>query len=369
MKCTCSRSDLNDALNAVSRAVAVKPATPILGGIYLRAENNTLELQSTNYQLGVIARIPANVENEGATVVIGKYFPSIVQKFSGEIVTISDENDSSNATLKSEAASFDLLTMDADDFPRVKKKEILQSFRVQSGALKNLISHAAFACGNDQSRPAFTGCLAEISGTNINFVGTNAHRIAIAKDKIFDETPDFKLIIPATTLRNLLGMLAGVKDSVVTVDYSGSDVAFTFENVFVSSRLIDAAFPSYEKVIPASCETTAVVEVAELRAALERMQIIASETEYKTVMLNFTQDGLEIISNSYEIGKSTEHVDAEVTGSDIELAFNVNYLQDALKIIGSSKLKIGMNQTLSPVDIRGLDDDSFIYIITPLRTQ
>ena len=369
MKCTCSRSDLNDALNAVSRAVAVKSATPILGGIYLRAENNTLELQSTNYQLGVIAKIPANVERDGATVVIGKYFPSIVQKFSGEIVTISDEDDSSKATLKSEAASFDLLTMDADDFPRVKKENLLQSFRVQSGVLKNLIGRTVFACGSDQTRPAFTGCLIEVFGTNINFVGTNAHRIAIAKDKIFDESPDFKLVIPAYTLRNLLSMLAGVKDSVVTIDFSGSDVAFSFENIFVSSRLIDGAFPSYEKVIPTSCETTAVVEVAEMRAALERMQIIAGETEYKTVTLDFTQDGLEIISRSNEIGRSTEHVDAEVRGSDVEMAFNIIYLQEALKIIGSSKLKIGMNQALSPVDIRGLDDDSFIYIITPLRTQ
>ena len=51
MKITCNKNELTNALQIVARAVASKPQTPILSGIYLRAEGTTLELQATNLSL------------------------------------------------------------------------------------------------------------------------------------------------------------------------------------------------------------------------------------------------------------------------------------------------------------------------------
>lgn len=369
MKCTCSRSDFNSALNAVSKAVAVKPSTPVLAGIYMRAAGDTLELQATNFSIGVIAKIPANVEVEGAVVAMGKILLPIVQKFSGEIVTLTNENDTTALTLKSDAASFELLSMDADDFPRINREDATHSFRINRSALINLINRTVFACAKDESRPVFTGCFADISGTSITFVATNTSRIAIAKETIFDEIDSLQFIVHASTLKNLLSMLYGTDDSIVTVDFSSNGVSFTFDNIFMSSRLIDGTFPPYDKIIPASCATTAELDVSELRLAIERMQIIARESEYQTLRFIFTQEGLELSSNSYSVGKSIEHVDSSVSGDDLEIAFNVNYLTDALKVFDSKTIEFSMNQPLTPVKIRGLGDDDFTYIITPLRTQ
>lgn len=369
MKCTCSRKDLNDALSAVVKAVAVKPSTPVLAGIYLRAAGDTLELQATNFSISIIAKIPANVEVEGAVVVAGGYFTSIVGKLGGEIVTLTNEDDAATVTLKSDAASFDLLSMDAGDFPRINKEDATHSFRIQKDALRTLIARTVFACSRDESRPVFTGCFVDISDTTITFAATNASRIAIAREQIFDELDSLQFIVHAATLRNLLGMLYKSSDNVVTVDFYGTGVAFTFDNIFMSSRIIDGTFPPYDKVIPASCATTAEVDVDELRVAIERMQIIAQETEYKTILFKFTQEGLEISANSYNIGKSIEHVDANVEGDDLEISFNFSYLTDALKVFSTEKVEFGMNQPLTPVRIRGLGDGNFTYIITPLRTQ
>ena len=369
MKCTCSKKDLNDALNAVVKAVAVKPSTPVLAGIYLRAADDTLELQATNFSISIIAKIPANVEVEGAIVVAGGYFTNIVGKLGGEIVTLTNEDDAATVTLRSEAASFDLLSMDAEDFPRINKEDATHSFRIPKDALKNLIARTVFACSKDESRPVFTGCLIDIAGTAITFAATNTSRIAIARDQLFDELESLQFIVHAATLRNVLGMLYKSSDNVVSVDFYGTGVAFTFDNIFMSSRIIDGTFPPYDKVIPASCATTAEVDVAELRVAIERMQIIAQETEYKTVLFKFTQDGLEISANSYNVGKSIEHVDANVNGDDLEISFNFSYLLDALKVFDTKTIGFGMNQPLMPAKIQGTDDESFIYIITPLRTQ
>ncbi len=370
MKCTCSRADLNAALQAVSKAVAVKSATPILAGIYMLATGNNLELQATNFQLSVIAKIPANVESEGAIVVPGQTIPEIVRKLGGEIVTISNDNDTTAAVIKSDAAAFTIPTMEAEDFPKINPDNPLTSFRIQLPALKNLINHTVFACSKDESRPAFTGCNVEISGTDIKFAATNTHRIAIAKEKIFDEISEpLNFIIPASTLYNIRSMLAISNDSIITIDYSGNDVAFRFDNFFVSSRLIDGTFPPYERAIPPSCATVAELNVADFTAAVDRISIISKSTEYNSILFKFTHDGLEISSSALDVGNGVEHVDVELEGPDLEIAFNFNYIMDVLKIAASKNIKVGMNQTLTPIDVREIGNDDFIYIVTPVRTK
>lgn len=370
MKCTCAKNDLRDALQAVSKAVAVKPSTPVLGGIYLCATGNNLELHATNFQLSILATIPANVEVEGAIVIVGKVIPEIVRKLAGEIVTISNEDDNSAATFKSDAAAFSLPTMEAEDFPKINSDDPQISFRIQANALKNLIRHTVFACSKDESRPAFTGCNVEISGTSIKFVATNTHRIAISEDKIFDELAEpLQFIIPASTLYNIISMLAISTDNVITVDYAGNGIAFRFDNFFVSSRLIDGTFPPYDKVIPPSCATVAEIEVADFAAAVDRISIISKNTEYNSIKLKFTQEGLEISADSLEVGKGVEHVDVNLEGPDLDISFNVSYIMDVLKIAETKNLKIGMNQSLTPADFREVGNDDFIYIVTPVRTQ
>ena len=185
MKFTCAKNELKDALQVANRAVAVKPQTPILAGVYLRAEGSTLEMQANNFSLGIITKVAVNTEDAGEVVVVGKYFQEIVSKLPGETVTISHEHGESVVNIKSGSAAFNLLAMSAEDFPKVKSQEVVTSFKIRSAALKNLIRRTVFASASeDASRPIFTGCLFEINGNSITVAATNTHRIAIQKDTI-----------------------------------------------------------------------------------------------------------------------------------------------------------------------------------------
>lgn len=362
MKVIVSKSDLQDAINAVTPAVAVKSSTPILGGVFFCAENSALTVRATNFQLDITAKIPANVESAGATVTTGKFLQPIVNKLSGEIVTLESAD---NLTVKSEAASFNLLTMDASDFPKPASDQPTGSFRISGTALRKLITQTAFACGDDQTRPHFSGVHFTVDGTNIRAEGSDARRIAIANDTTFDSAnADF--IVPANTLKAFAPALVR---QVVTVDIFHSAVAFAFDNVHFLSRLVDGTFPPVDKIIPASTATSATVDATELKAALERVRVIAKETNYKTVACIFTQDGLEISSNEQNIGRVIEHVDADVSGAVINIAFNFNYLLDGLKAAGGDRIKFGLNGELEPAALKNPDDTDFLYIVTPLRTR
>ena len=369
MNCICSQRDFQQALTAASKALPTKAQTPILNGVLITAKNNQLEIQATDFSLGVIAKIPAEIETEGAIVVNGKYITEIVSKLAGDIVTISTEENS--AIFKSETTTFSLYTMDAADYPKVSVQEFNHSFFIRNNVLRNLIARSTFAASNDDSRPIFQGCSVTISGNNITFVATNTHRLVVAKAEIEDNIEgENKFIVPAKTLNDLIGIINSAReDNGVKVEFSDKHIAFTVNNVFITCRLIDGQFPPHEKVIPASCETYATVDIGEFRVAINSVEIISKQTEYNTVILSFSSEGLQLSSNSFDTGKVDTHLNAAVEGPNIEIAFNLKYIQDFLRIVGSNdEVRIGMNDKLSPADFRLTDDEDFIYIVTPVRT-
>ena len=371
MNCICSQKELKEALSAASKALPTKAQTPILSGILISARNNEIEVQATDFSLGIIVKIPAEIENEGTIVVNGKNVTEIISKLAGDIVTISTEEGENFVTFKSEAATFSLYLMDVDDFPKVSVQEFNHSFNIHSKILQKLITRSTFAASNDDSRPIFQGCSVTIENNLITFVATNTHRLAVAKAEIEDSIEgEYKFIVPAKTLNGLLTISnSAQEDNGVKVDFSDKHIAFTMDNIFVTCRLIDGQFPPHEKVIPASCETYATVDIGEFRSAISRVEIISKQTEYNTVILNFNNSGLELSSNSYDMGKVTERINAAVEGANVEIAFNLKYIQEFLRIFGSSdEVRIGMNDKLSPADFRLTDDENFIYIVTPVRT-
>lgn len=369
MNCICSQRDLKEALVAASKALPNKAQTPILGNVYIAAQNGFIEVHATDFSLGIIAKIPAEIETEGEIAVDGKKITEIISKFAGDIVTISYEN-GEEATFKSETSSFALYTMDANDFPKVGFQDFQHSFFIKTGTLKKLIARSTFAASNDDSRPIFQGCSVTVENSAITFVATNTHRLVVVKSDIEDSLSGVNsFIVPAKALNDLLGIMSAMReDVVIKVEFSDKHIAFTLNNVFVTCRLIDGQFPPYEKVIPASCATYANLDTGEFRAAINRVEIISKQNEYNTVRLKFDSEGLELSSDSYTTGKVKDHINAAVEGPNAEIAFNLKYIQDFLRISGvGDEVRVGMNDKLSPADFRLINDNDFIYIVTPVR--
>ncbi|MBQ3451681.1 MAG: DNA polymerase III subunit beta, partial [Selenomonadaceae bacterium] len=151
-------------------------------------------------------------------------------------------------------------------------------------------------------------------------------------------------------------------------NYSTRYLTFTFDNVFVNARLIEGQFPPYDRVIPASSTTNVKVDTAEFRAAVDFVSLMSKETEYNTVKFDFADGGVEISSNSPEIGGAVKNVEAEIDGDELEISFNVNYIVDVLKVIDAKQINIALNDKYSPAAFTEPDNENYIYIATPVRT-
>ena len=81
MKVVCSQSELNTALQLVSRAVATRPTHPVLANVLLTADAGTDRLSLTGFDLnlGIQTSLAANVQTSGAIT---------LQRLLGEIVRV-----------------------------------------------------------------------------------------------------------------------------------------------------------------------------------------------------------------------------------------------------------------------------------------
>ena len=369
MKITCTKKELCDAINTVSKAVAVKPQTAILSGIFLKAEGSALEFEANNLDLGIKTKIPCNTEVAGSIVVSGKYFQEVSRKLAGDIVSIVYDDEAKVVTLQSDSTSFKLLAFPVEDWMHIKEPEIEVAFSMPAATLKNLIRKTVYACSNDDARPMFTGCLLQIEGSDITMVGTNTHRIAIMHESVADNLGSLQFIIPSKALIELIRLADESNNNSVSIRCSQKDIDFTFDNVYIKTRLLAGEFPSYEKVIPRETSITAQIDTGEFMAAIDRVGLISKETDYKTIKCTFAENELRLSSTSPEIGNAEETIGATVEGGELDISFNVNYLADAMKVMDTKSFVMKMSGRLKPADIREADRDEFIYIVTPIRTN
>ena len=380
MNISLAKNDLISALQIVSKGLSTKPQTPILSGIYMTAKEGQLELQTTNYELGFILTIPAEIHNTGTAVLPGKYLTEFARKLPAEEVSIDTDSSDGLAVIQSGAARFTLRTMEISDFPVLHRMDGTLHFTIKDRTLARLVKKSAFACLREEQRdrrPIFTGCQLEVEGKDVTFAATNVHRLAVKSEQLEEDAGQIRVIIPAKFLEEVTRTISSEVPADIHVTCSYNQVSMSSGSIYMTARLIEGTFPDYRRVIPReeNIRTKVTLDAASFASAVDRASLIARTDQYNIVKLSFAQGLMRISSNSPEIGEAAETIPAEVTGDDVTIAFNASYLMDALKSLDSDTCILslqGSNEqgvNLSPMTIREEADPNYIYVVTPVRTH
>ena len=369
MKFTCQKQELVEAISMASKAVSSKPQTPILSGIFLKAENGMLELQATDYEIGILYQIPIDMETAGAIVLPGRYLQEVTRHLPDDHVLFQYDENEHIAHIRSGNANYTLRSMNGGEYPGVKRIEGTLRFTVSDTVLRSLFKKTVFACSTDDSRPIFTGVSFDFDGKTLTLAGTNTHRLAVKTKTFDDEIGKLKLIVPAKTLQELLRTFTSDVPTDVEVTCSMNQISFQYENLYFTSRLIEGAFPSFANVIPKNTLTTVTMTTADLSAAMDRVFLISRTNDYNVMKLHFGDNNLHISSSNPDIGEAEEDIPATIAGPDIDIAFNATYLVDALKILEGETCTFALTKPLAPVLVTDASDPDFQYVVTPMRTR
>ena len=239
------------------------------------------------------------------------------------------------------------------------------SYTLQQGTIKDILQKTAYAASTDESRAILNGSLMAFRDNKLTTVCTDGRRLALVEQEIdMPEAADLDIVIPSKTVNELIKTLD--EDGEASIKTSATQVAFEFGNIFIISKLIDGTYPNYRQVIPSQCEERIAVDREMLQSAVRRVSLMLDD-QAASVKVKITENRMELVTSSPEVGESHESVAIKYSGKDITIAFNPAFLMAPLKHLDSDEIYLELSDELSPGVIK--TNVPFLYVIMPIRVS
>lgn len=347
MTLSIQRADLARTLAAVTKVVESRQVIPILANVLLQAEGGKLTVTGADLDIQYSASTPA--DGKLGTTVDAKRLSDIARRLSGDTVTMEVKDDS--LVVKSGRSRFTLPTLPVGDFPRLDAGAPDVEFSVDLAAL---VAPVKFAISNEETRYYLNGVYLHNPGSSLRAVATDGHRLAHNSAPSVGVIPS--VIVPAKTV----GLIpAGTID----VSLSSTKIRLATADTIIVSKLIDATYPDYQRVIPANNSNIVTIDRKALANAVARASAVATERG-KAAKLTIAGDNIAIDMRGDD-GTAHEDVEAQYSGEPIEIGFNSTYMNDVLAAVPGDELTIALNDSGTPAIFRGTGE--VLALCMPMR--
>lgn len=364
MKVFCDGLDLNEAVLKVIKAASNKTINPILEGIKITAENDTLTLVATDGELIIEKKISADVKIDGETVVPGKFFSEFVKKLAHSQIELN-LNEKNLLKIKYSDSEVTIQCLNAIEYPTIQKIDNAQFFTINQLDFKELIDKTIFSVALDDSRPILKGCLFEVEENKITSVALDGFRLAKATMPIKEQTARVSVIVPGRSL-NEISKLLSENDENIRVFIQRNYLMVQVDNTKIITRLIDGEFINYNNIINNDFSTIITINKAQFEDALDRASILSRVSNDNSVKL-FIKDQLLTLSSQSEIGNVTEKLPIVLEGNELNISFDSRFIKDCLRVCKDEFLKLCFTTSISPCIIKANENDSYLFLILPLK--
>ena len=377
MKLVCNQSDLSTNMTLVSRAVPSRPTHPVLANVLLQADaqKSQVSLTAFDLSLGIRTSFSAEVETSGAITLPAKLLNDIVARLpQGEII-LEDEAAEVPfcATIASTSGRYQVHGMGVDDFPELPILEKGEAIELPAEALLEGIKGSLLAASTEEAKQILSGVHLSVSQDALEFAATDGHRLAVVKRVFETETEDLsdlEVTIPAKALRELERMLGSRQSSEVSLNCDRGQIVFEWADQCLTSRTLEGQYPAYRQLIPHQFERQITMDRRQLLSALERIAVLADQKN-NIVKFNIDSNNQEIALsvNAQDVGSGRELLAAQISGESLDIAFNIKYLMDGIKAIGTPEIQMQLNAALTPVILTPLGGLKMTYLIMPVQIR
>ena len=384
MKVVCSQSELNAALQLVSRAVATRPTHPVLANVLLTADAGTNRLSLTGFDLnlGIQTSLAASVETSGAITLPARLLGEIVSRLASDSpITLATEESGEQVQLTSLSGSYQMRGLPADDYPELPMVESGMTLKLQPAGLVQALKGTLFASSADEAKQLLTGVHLRFNARALEAAATDGHRLAVlqVEDALEDAAANsddaaegFAVTLPARSLREVERLMAGWRsDDPVSLFCDRGQVVFLAADQMVTSRTLEGTYPNYGQLIPDGFNRTLALDRRGLIAALERIAVLADQHNNVVKFTSQPDEGVvQISADAQDVGSGSESLAANLTGDAIQIAFNVRYLLDGLKAMGSDRVVLHCNAPTTPAVLKPEGDaEAFTYLVMPVQIR
>jgi DNA polymerase-3 subunit beta len=360
-----TKEEVVKSLNQTLGVVEKRQTLPILSNVLFEVDESSLKLTATDLESEISTTSTiSNFKSGGKTTAPARKLSDLCRLLP-DMTEIHFFLDGDNLRIETESGKYNLSTLPSGDFPVFETEETQSQINISSQNLKTLISKTAFAMGNQDWRHYLNGLFLLIDDKTITTVATDAHRLALAHSSLNEAVSESTNgIVPRKSI-NEIGKLVGEGSENVVIKLGQTSIAANVSGTTFVSKLIEGKFPDYEQVIPSGESSLLVVDRKNFSESLSRVSVLSSE-KYKGVRILTKENSLNISANNPEKEQGEENVDCEYKGEEIDIAFNVNYLQEILSTLDSEKIEINFFGSEKSCLITDPNSSDLKYVVMPL---
>jgi DNA polymerase III subunit beta len=393
MKLICAQNELSSHLSLVSRAVPSRPSHPVLANVLLRADEETQRVSLTGFDLslGVQTSFAAQVEVGGTLTLPAKLLSDIVSRLPDGEITLATEAGEMTATLTCAFGRYQVRGMGAEEYPELPTIDDGDVAYLPVESLIEGLRGSLFSTSADETKQVLTGVHLTVEPDSLEFAATDGHRLAVVqtvnvepdaepsspaktngkKTTDAESKAEFDVTVPSKALRELERMLQVHQDTeAIAVHFDQGQLTFEWANQRLTSRLLEGQYPNYRQLIPRQFSRQMTVERRLFVSALERIAVLADQKNsiVKLEMSNAEQQ-LVLSVDAADVGSGRESVAAQISGEDLEIAFNVKYLLEGLKALNTNEIQMQFNTATSPSILTPLGGTKMTYLVMPVQIR
>lgn len=364
MKIECSIEKIKSALTIVERLTGKNLTLPVLGSVLWVATNNVLKLRSTNLSLGIEVSVPAKIEKEGVVAIRGDVLSSLFSIFSGDSKAVFEiVND--NLLVKTKTSTILLKSIPHDDFPTIP---ILTGEQITLPVDKIIdgIRSVVYSASVSEVKPEIGSVYIYPEEDTLVFVSTDSFRLAEKKVKIKQKLSFDGILIPLKNAVEIIKVFDHTKGD-VTITLQKNQISFTTEDVYLTSRVVDGAFPDYKQIIPKKSTTKATILKQDFVSSLKISNIFSDKFNQITITIDPEEKIFEVESKNTDIGENTTFVSGAFSGEAVSANFNYRYIVDCFPSLSPDSISLELNGSNKPMIIRPVGDVSFMYLVMPMN--
>lgn len=374
MKVTCLQENLAKGLSIVSRAVSTRSTYPVLANILIATDNGRIKLSATNFELSITCWIGGKIEEEGAITVPARTLSDLVNNLPPEQVALTVDLKTQTLNVACYRTEANIKGIDYQEFPLLPEVSTANRIKMEMAVLKEMISQVTFAAATDDTRPMLTGINTRFDGDKIYMAATDGFRLSVRDAHIAGhvETP-VNVIVPARAMNEVARVAQESHEYVyISMPEGRNQIAFDLESVLVVVQLIEGTFPDYGAVLPKKYNTRTVLNTAEFAKACKMADIFAREASHTARVKidpgdEITPGHTTITATSAETGDNVAQLDANISGSAMEIAFNVKFMTDVLNVMNTPQVVLETTTSSEPGVLRPVGKEGFMHVIMPMH--
>lgn len=377
MKFRCERDDLLESVQFATRAISNRATLPVLSGLRIEAgDNGVVKVAATDLELTIEASFKAGVDEPGRAIVPGRLFGEMSRSLNaGQVSVMASDGE---VEIGSGRGQFRVKSLAADDYPALPVEETSgdgTKITMDGAELATALSQVVRSASPDESRQVLTGVLWELEKDSLTLAATDSYRLAVASVAVAGGPAELrKVILPARTLQELVRVLQNeaepklstvVRDNLISFSIDpGKEKGSGLGTSSISSRFIEGEFPNYRQLLPEGYKNVLTVNKEALIDVTRRVGLLAQNNLPLKLQLG---NELEISANTPDVGEGQEIIDASYTGEPLVIAFNPQFLFDGASAIRTTEIVLQAGDGLKPAILKGADDDTFTYLLMPVR--